>query len=286
MELSKEQIETLRLCFREKYKIDFPSTENSEIYERVKNEMDNFLEDKLSECFDNKSKQGCNCISVQKCKKFQSEKPSEQFAASQKQLSQILYNRSEKNTFWIGFIKFCCIFCSINYEEFVSTSQNTKGTLVGSKSLMNKLTDDFILEGKWKYMCTSFNHDYQHGGRFTIMRTKEGYLVLHGQRMWRDTINKNTNEWECIVYKESEYLEWKTVFIFMKNESEIYMEYIIPERSGTTNGYMRCHIIDIEEVTTIYGNFYVLTQELNGTIIFRKVTNEEYSSQDTLPKNH
>lgn len=37
------------------------------------------------------------------------------------------------------------------------------------------------LEGKWKYICTSFDGTYQHGGRLVVQKEKDGSLVLNGE---------------------------------------------------------------------------------------------------------
>lgn len=148
--------------------------------------------------------------------------------------------------------------------------------------------DNVSLEGKWKYICTSFDGSYQHGGRFTVQKQKDGSLILNGERIWSDT--KDTlNNWICKTYPESEYLHWFTNWIFVKDDSKMNFEYVIPMQDRTVTGYCT-GIIDAEDkqVKSVKGNFYVLndTPILTGQIIFRKVTDEDYNSGSTLSKNH
>ena len=106
--------------------------------------------------------------------------------------------------------------------------------------------------------------------------------------MWRDT--KDTlNKWTCKNYPESEYLHWYTNWIFVKDDSKMNFEYEIPMEKRTVTGYCT-GIIDAEnrKVKSVKGNFYVLndTPILTGQIIFKKITDDDYNSISTLPKNH
>lgn len=60
------------------------------------------------------------------------------------------------------------------------------------------------LEGKWKYICTSFDGSYQHGGRFIVQKEADGSLILNGERMWKD-IKDTSGKWHNKVYEESDY---------------------------------------------------------------------------------
>jgi hypothetical protein len=149
--------------------------------------------------------------------------------------------------------------------------------------------DSLSFEGKWKYICTSFDGNYQHGGRFIVRKDKDGYLYLSGERMWKDT-KDSSRKWVNHVYPESEYLNWKTNWIFVNKNSQMNFEYQIRTETSTTLGYCSGQIawVDKEEVGLVIGNFYVLDSEkiLRGQIRFKKVSDNEYQSTNTLPKNH
>lgn len=145
------------------------------------------------------------------------------------------------------------------------------------------------LEGKWKYICTSFDGTYQHGGRLVVQKEKDGSLVLNGERMWRDTKDTLTQKWTCKNFEESDYLFWNTNWILVRNDTQINFEYKIPMKDRDVIGYCS-GIIDSDDgkVVCIKGNFYVINQSpiLTGQIIFKRVTDDDYGSKSTLTKNH
>ena len=149
--------------------------------------------------------------------------------------------------------------------------------------------ENLSLEGKWKYICTSFDGSYQHGGRFSVQKERDGSLILNGERMWRDTKDTISNKWTDKNYAESDYLQWHTNWIFVKNDLKINFEYEIPMKDRTVTGYCT-GIIDAKngKVQSVKGNFYVLndTPILTGQIIFKKVSDDDFSSKSTLAKNH
>lgn len=148
---------------------------------------------------------------------------------------------------------------------------------------LSKLT----LEGKWKYICTSFDGSYQHGGRFTVQKEPDGSLILSGQRMWKDTLNTLTNTWFNKDFNEAEYMNWHTNWIFVRNNTQMNFEYHIPslEKTGYCTGIINS---ENDKVISVTGEFYVLKQTpvLNGQITFKRVTDEDYNSKSTLTKNH
>lgn len=149
--------------------------------------------------------------------------------------------------------------------------------------------ENISLEGKWKYICSSFDGSYQHGGRFYVEKASDGYLVLHGERMWKDTKDLKTNIWTCRNFKQSDFLQWHTNWIFVKNSSQIYFEYEIPMQTNTATGYCSGEIYpEHNHVQSVQGNFYVLNNVpiLTGQIYFKKVSDAEFNSMNTLPKNH
>jgi hypothetical protein len=149
---------------------------------------------------------------------------------------------------------------------------------------------DISLVGKWKYICTSFDGSYQHGGRFIVQKEKDGSLILNGERMWRDIKDTLFDGWIEKTYEESEYLLWHTNWIFVRNKTQMNFEYHIPMQDREIIGYCTGIINSMEnsEVTSVKGQFYVLNQVpiLTGQIIFKRVTEEDYSSRTTLVKNH
>lgn len=146
------------------------------------------------------------------------------------------------------------------------------------------------LSGKWKYICTSFDGSYQHGGRFEVRADDDGALFLSGERMWRDTKDAMTGNWTCRSYKESDFLQWHSNWIFVRNNTQMNFEYTIPMVDREVKGYATGAIsTDVEgRVTHVRGQFYVLNNMpvLTGQIIFRRVSEEDYHSTTTLPKNH
>jgi hypothetical protein len=153
------------------------------------------------------------------------------------------------------------------------------------KQGLSKLT----LEGKWKYICTSFDGSYQHGGRFKVQKDKDGTLYLVGERMWRDTKDTTTGIWTNKEYLESDYLQWHTNWIFVNKSSQMNFEYEIPTQTANILGYCSGRIYaEKDTVEYVKGNFYVLNENpiLTGQIIFKRVTNNDYNSTQTLPKNH
>ena len=153
------------------------------------------------------------------------------------------------------------------------------------KQGLGKLT----LEGKWKYICTSFDGSYQHGGRFKVQKDKDGALYLVGERMWRDTKDAITGTWTNKEYLESDYLQWHTNWIFVNKNSQMNFEYEIPTQKANILGYCSGRIYSEKDtVEYVKGNFYVLNENpiLTGQIIFKRVTNDDYNSTQTLPKNH
>lgn len=147
--------------------------------------------------------------------------------------------------------------------------------------------DTLTLEGKWKYICTSFDGSYQHGGRFFVQKEKDGTLILNGERMWRDE-KDSLGSWHDMDFEESDYLQWHSSWIFVRNSAEICFEYIIPTGKDDIIGYCK-GVLNSQngKIVFVKGNFYVLKPPiLNGQIIFKRVTDEEYNSKSTLPKNH
>jgi hypothetical protein len=148
---------------------------------------------------------------------------------------------------------------------------------------LSKLT----LEGKWKYICTSFDGSYQHGGRFTVQKEPDGSLILNGQRMWKDTQDTLTKAWTNKEFNEAEYMNWHTNWIFVRNKTQMNFEYYIPaqEKTGYCTGIINS---ENDKVVSVTGEFYVLKQTpiLNGQITFKRVTDEDYNSKSTLTKNH
>jgi hypothetical protein len=145
------------------------------------------------------------------------------------------------------------------------------------------------LEGRWKYICTSFDGTYQHGGRFQVQKEKDGTLYLVGERMWRDSYDTLTKTWKNKDFNESDYLQWHTNWIYVKNNAKMNFEYEIPMQKGNILGYCTGDITSQNgKVEYVKGNFYVLNAEeiLKGQIIFKTVNDEEYNNKQSLPKNH
>ena len=146
------------------------------------------------------------------------------------------------------------------------------------------------LEGKWKYICTSFDGSYQHGGRFQVQKASDGSLYLIGERMWRDTYDSISKSWVNKDFNEADYLQWRTNWIYVNKDSEMYFEYEIPtQKNGKISGYCSGTITSQNgKVEYVKGNFYVLNAEqiLKGQIIFKIVSDDDYNSKQTLPKNH
>jgi hypothetical protein len=158
-----------------------------------------------------------------------------------------------------------------------------------SKSENSQGLRDLTLQGKWKYICTSFDGTYQHGGRFEVQKGRDGSLFLSGERMWRDTEDTLTGKWNNRNYTESEYLQWYTNWIYVNNSSQMNFEYVIPTKTKNILGYCTGRILSNKKlVEYVKGNFYVLTETpiLTGQIIFKRVSDSDYYSITTLPKNH
>ncbi len=145
------------------------------------------------------------------------------------------------------------------------------------------------LEGKWKYICTSYDGSYQHGGRFVVQKEPSGSLILNGDRMWRDEYDSVTKEWKCVNYKESDYKSWKTNWIYIKDNTQMMFEYEL-QVDQTVKGYCTGVINENDkgEVKAVDGWFYVLGQKnpLYGKILFKKVSVSEFNDSTTLAKNH
>lgn len=145
------------------------------------------------------------------------------------------------------------------------------------------------IEGKWKYICTSFDGTYQHGGRLIIQKSSDGSFILNGERTWRDTKDTISGKWTYNVYRESDYGQWSSTWIFVKNNSVIRFEYEMPMQSITVKGYCTGIVNSKDNMAQeIKGNFYVLNNKpiLTGQIIFKRVTDDDFNSASTLPKNH
>ncbi|MEI6684057.1 MAG: hypothetical protein WCO44_15610 [Bacteroidota bacterium] len=148
---------------------------------------------------------------------------------------------------------------------------------------------NLCLEGKWKYICTSYDGTYQHGGRFIVQKEPSGSLILNGDRMWRDEYDSVTKKWRCVNYKESDYKSWKTNWISIQNNTQMMFEYEL-QLDKTIKGYCTGVIIENNhgEVKAVEGWFYILGQKnpLYGKILFKKVSDTIFSDSTTLTKNH
>ncbi len=147
--------------------------------------------------------------------------------------------------------------------------------------------DKLSVEGKWKYICTGLGGRYQHGGRFTMLKDENGAYYLSGNRMWRDDFDSLNKKWVEKTYVPNEYLNWSSEWIFVKDKSKMYFEYVIPNQPLETRGFCSGDIDRVgDSVKSVTGSFYVLnnTPILTGKIYFERVTNSEFNSPSPLPK--
>ncbi len=146
------------------------------------------------------------------------------------------------------------------------------------------------LNGKYKYLCTSFDGTYQHGGRIIVQKGADGSLVLHGERMWKDIKDTITNKWHDSNFAEGNYLQWSSDWIYVINDSKINFEYEISSQNNLIKGYCTGDILTDEKgkVQSLTGNFYVLNSKpiLNGSMLFQAVNDSIYNTKSTLKKNH
>jgi hypothetical protein len=276
MKYSSEQLKTLRTAFQERfYQLDFPAGENSSIYEKIEIELDNFIEAQTEACRD---KGLCRCIGEKVCSMYFPEKKSEQLFASRKQLSQLLYAKSGKDSFFPGFIRLCCLFSGMDELHPVAKSDSETNSLPKVAGKEGKITanpktdSNSRLAGKWKYTCTSFDKSYQHGGIFIIKPLPNGKLKLQGQRMWKGLRSDEGKKWDRIYYEETEYTQWRSVYIYEIDSENFAFEYEVPQNTGVLTGYCRCSLIDSNEINEKFnGDFFELNSLINGQIVFEKI---------------
>jgi hypothetical protein len=138
---------------------------------------------------------------------------------------------------------------------------------------------DLSLEGKWKYVCTDYKREYQHGGRFYIEKDSHGGLILVGQRMFKDVKNDTLNKWVPKVFPSSEYANWNSTWIYVHDNVQFNFEYEITSygKKGYCTGRINKENNKIQSIT---GNFYQLfpAENLAGSVIFTKISDVEYAS--------
>jgi hypothetical protein len=138
---------------------------------------------------------------------------------------------------------------------------------------------DLSLEGKWKYICTDYKLKYQHGGRFYIEKDDHGGLILIGQRMFKDVYNDSASKWSSKTFPSSGYANWNSTWIYVRDNVQFNFEYEIT--SLNKKGYCTGHINKVRDIVqSITGNFYQLfpAENLAGSVIFTKITDEEYAN--------
>jgi hypothetical protein len=250
-------LEVLRNAFRKHYATKaFPAGENATIYETIETDIDDYVKKRASNCYEEKK---CSCNNSKICTRYYPDKKSERLFASRKQLSQLLYAKSEKDSFYPGFIKLCCLFTDI--QELPPT-QSDISKEVGVSPLV----------GKWKYSCTSFDKSYQHGGEFVIKIQNNGRLKLNGQRMWKGLRDGEEKSWTRTYYDETEYTQWRSVFLFEIDDENFAFEYEVPQKNGLLVGYCKCSFVNaIGEIPKVNGDFYELNSPITGQIVFEKI---------------
>lgn len=259
MKYLQMQIEVLRDAFRRYYAIKaFPAGENAAIFEKIETDINTYAKIQSANCYQKKE---CKCNDQKSCNRFFPGKKSEQLFASRKQLSQLLYARSEKDSFYPGFIRLCCLFTEI--QELPQYETDSPAETVPSP-----------LVGKWKYTCTSFDKSYQHGGEFVIKPLNNGRLKLNGLRMWKGIRDTEEKSWNKIYYSETEYTQWRSVFIFEIDTENFVFEYEVPQKNGVLVGYCKCTFINSNgEIQKVNGDFYELNSLITGQIVFEKIIN-------------
>jgi hypothetical protein len=257
MKYQPQQLEVLRDAFRKYYGVNsFPAGENATVYENIETDINAYAKKQAAICYDEKK---CKCNDLKNCTRFYPDKKSERLFASRKQLSQLLYKKSDKDSFYPGFIKLCCLFAEIK-------------ELPNAESEINVDAGISPLLGKWKYTCTSFDKSYQHGGEFVIKTQNNGRLKLNGQRMWRGLRDAEEKSWNRTYYDETEYTQWRSVFIFEIDTENFAFEYEVPQKNGLLVGYCKCTFVNAEgEHSKVNGDFYELNSPITGQIVFEKI---------------
>lgn len=145
------------------------------------------------------------------------------------------------------------------------------------------------IEGKWLYVCTDYNGQYQHGGRFKVGKRSDGALQLNGERMWKDVQDSLTLKWSCTEFKSEKITPWNSHWIYVHDENQFNMEYEITVDGKVVKGYCTGSITsENSNVEKIEGYFYQLlptTPLLAGRVTFTKVTDADYSNP-LWRKNH
>jgi hypothetical protein len=271
MKYSHFDIGLLREGFAMKYRQKtFPAGENGTIYLTIEDALNDFVEGQTLKCH---KKSKCKCSSPRACLQFFPPKKSDRMFASKKQLSQLLYHKSDKDSFYPGFIRLCCLFLGIELIQPVQDEQEISTHAFASKPFTQShaASPPEPLLGTWKYTCTSFDKSYQHGGEFVINKLPDGKMKLSGFRMWRGTKNDKTKQWERTYYDESEYTQWRSVFILMIDDHHFAFEYEVPQKVGVLMGYCKCAFISLsDEKLKVMGDFYELNSPVTGQIVFEK----------------
>src|SRR6202000_1250881 len=113
--------------------------------------------------------------------------------------------------------------------------------------------------GRWKYICTSFDGTYQHGGRLTVQKQSDGSLSLDGERMWKDTQDTLKHVWTYINFAPGNYLDWDSDWILVRNNTSINFEYKIQMQDKEVIGYCSGTIYSKKDTALeIKGHFYVV----------------------------
>lgn len=271
MRYSRSQLDSLRQAFAKKYRqSSFPAGENGTIYLTIEDALNDFVEVQSLKCH---KKSKCKCSGPRTCQQFFPTKKSDRMFASKKQLSQLLYHKSDKDSFYPGFIKLCCIYMGIEpfQPEFDEEASSSASTAPVVKPKNQSPSPPEPLLGTWKYTCTSFDKSYQHGGEFVINKLPDGKMKLSGFRMWRGTKNDKTKQWERTYYDESEYTQWRSVFILMIDDHNFAFEYEVPQQVGVLMGYCKCAFISLtDDKLKVMGDFYELNSPVTGQIVFEK----------------
>jgi len=271
MRYSRIQLDSVRQAFAKKYRQkSFPAGENGTIYMSIEEDLNHYVELQSEKCH---KKGKCKCSAPGSCQQFFPSKKSDRMYASRKQLSQLLYHKSDKDSFYPGFIKLCCMFVDMQLIELITDDESSQPLSIKRSTSVSANSQDLYepLVGTWKYYCTSFDKSYQHGGEFVINRMADGKLTLKGFRMWRGVKNEKTKAWDRTYYEETEYTQWRSVFILMIDEYNFAFEYEVPQQIGVLMGYCKCTFISLSDPKLkVMGDFYELNSPVTGQIVFEK----------------